>query len=131
LSRRTPTQPPVVIDALDRVSVQLELAHDGGREVNPVRAQLGKSDRLVAGSAQSLKHSLLLGINERHRRDCRPERALRARGAARGRGRQTVWSCPGDAKGADSLLATTAPGHHQPTNRQQHTAYCSSQRSYR
>ena len=42
-------QPPVVIDALDRVSVQLELGHDCGREVNPASVQLGKSDRLLAG----------------------------------------------------------------------------------
>jgi len=47
-------QPPVVIDALNRVSVQLELADDGGREVNPGGVQLGKGERLVAGLAQSL-----------------------------------------------------------------------------
>ena len=44
-------QPPVVIDALDHVSVQLELGDDGGREVNPAGVKLGKSDRLVAGRA--------------------------------------------------------------------------------
>jgi hypothetical protein len=48
-------QPRVVIDALDDVSVQLELGDDGGREVNPGGVQLGKSDRLVAGLAQSLQ----------------------------------------------------------------------------
>ena len=42
-------QPPVVIDTLDRVSVQLELGNDCGREVNPAGVQLGKSDRLLAG----------------------------------------------------------------------------------
>jgi hypothetical protein len=47
-------QPPVVIDALNRVSVQLELADDGGREVNPGGVQLGKGERLVAGLAQPL-----------------------------------------------------------------------------
>ena len=47
-------QPPVVIDALDRVSVQLELGHDCGREVNPASVQLGRSDRLLAGLAQPL-----------------------------------------------------------------------------
>ena len=36
-------QPPVVIDALDRVSMQLELGHDCGREVNPANVQLGKA----------------------------------------------------------------------------------------
>jgi hypothetical protein len=41
-------EPPMVIDALDRVSVQLELGDDGGWEVNPGGVQLGKSDRLVA-----------------------------------------------------------------------------------
>jgi hypothetical protein len=46
-------EPPVVIDALDRVSVQRELGDNRGREVNPAGVQLGKSDRLVAGLAQS------------------------------------------------------------------------------
>jgi hypothetical protein len=46
-------QPPVVIDALDHVSVQLELGDDGGRDVNPAGVKLGKSDRLVARLAQS------------------------------------------------------------------------------
>ncbi|HMD56595.1 MAG TPA: hypothetical protein VKG82_03895 [Solirubrobacteraceae bacterium] len=56
----------MVIDTVDRVSVQLELAHNGGREINPTGVQLGKSDRPIAGPAQSLKHSLLLGVSERH-----------------------------------------------------------------
>ncbi len=47
-------QPRVVIDALDRVSVQFELADDGGRKVNPGGVQLGKGERLVAGLAQSI-----------------------------------------------------------------------------
>jgi hypothetical protein len=64
-------QLPVVIDALDDVSVQLELGDDSGREVNPGSAQLGKSDRLVAGLAESLQQSLLLGVSERHRPNCR------------------------------------------------------------
>ena len=42
-------QPPVVIDTLDRVSVQLEVGSDSGREVKPAGVQLGKSDRLLAG----------------------------------------------------------------------------------
>jgi len=69
-------QPPVVIDALDRVSVQLELADDGGWEVNPASVQLGKSDRLVAGLAQALQQPLLLSVSERHRPDCRPPAGL-------------------------------------------------------
>jgi hypothetical protein len=57
----------VVIDALDDISVQLELGDDGGREVNPGGVQLGKSDRLLPGLAQSLQHPLLLGVKENHR----------------------------------------------------------------
>jgi hypothetical protein len=48
-------QSPVVIDALDRVSVHLEFADYGCWEVNPVGVQLGESDRLVAGLAQALQ----------------------------------------------------------------------------
>jgi len=59
---------PVVIDALDRVSVQLELGDDGGWEVNPAGMELRKSDRLVAGLAQSLQQPLLLGVGARHDR---------------------------------------------------------------
>jgi len=61
-------EPPVVIDALDDVSVELELGDDGGREVNPAGVKLGESDRLLAGLAQSLEQPLLLGVSERHRR---------------------------------------------------------------
>jgi hypothetical protein len=42
------------MDALDDVSVQLELGDDGGREVNPAGAEFGKSDWLFTGLAQSL-----------------------------------------------------------------------------
>jgi hypothetical protein len=42
-----------VIHALDRVSVELKLAHDRGREVNPADAQLGKCDRPLRASQQS------------------------------------------------------------------------------
>jgi hypothetical protein len=78
LSRRTPTSCPLVIDALDRVPVQLKLADDRGREINPNGTQLGKRDRPIARAAQSLKHSPLLGIGERHRPDCRPSAQLAA-----------------------------------------------------
>jgi hypothetical protein len=44
-------EPVVVVDALDDVSVQLELGDDGGWEVNPAGMKLGKSDWLVAGLA--------------------------------------------------------------------------------
>ena len=56
-------EPPVAIDALDDISVQLELGDDAGREVNPAGVQLGKSDRLVAGLAQALQQPLLLGVS--------------------------------------------------------------------
>jgi hypothetical protein len=61
-------KPLVGINALDRVSVQLELGDDGGREVNPAGMRLRKSDRLAAGVVQSLQQQLLLGVSERHRR---------------------------------------------------------------
>ena len=46
-------QPPVVIDALDRVAVQLELGDDGGWEVNPAGMQrpAGRRPRAVAPAA--------------------------------------------------------------------------------
>jgi hypothetical protein len=66
LEQAHPDQPLVFIDALDRVSVELELADDGGREVNPAGVQLGKSDGLLAGLAQSLQQPLLLGVSEHH-----------------------------------------------------------------
>jgi hypothetical protein len=44
--------PPVLVDALERVSAQLQLGHDGGREVNP------------AGVMESLEQPLLLGVGE-------------------------------------------------------------------
>jgi hypothetical protein len=59
---------PVVIDALDRVSVELELGDDGGWEVDPAGMELRKSDRLVAGLEQSLQQPLLLGVGARHDR---------------------------------------------------------------
>ena len=57
------SKPPVLIDALNRVSVQFKLADDGGREINPASAQLVKSDRLLAGLAQALQHLLLLSVS--------------------------------------------------------------------
>jgi hypothetical protein len=60
-------RPPVVLDAFDDVSAQLELGDDGGRAVNPAGVQLGESDGLFTGLAQSLEQPLLLGVRERHR----------------------------------------------------------------
>jgi hypothetical protein len=60
-------RPPEFTDALDDVSVQLQLGDDGGREVNPASAKLDESDRLFTGLAQSLQQPLLLDVPERHR----------------------------------------------------------------
>jgi hypothetical protein len=56
--------PPVLVDALERVSAQLQLGHDGGREVNPAGVQLRKGDGLSAGLMESLEQPLLLGVGE-------------------------------------------------------------------
>jgi hypothetical protein len=76
---------PVVIDALDDVSVQLELADDSGREVNPGGVQLGKSDRLVAGLAKALPQPLLLGVGECDRPIVALQRGRRRVGPSRPR----------------------------------------------
>ena len=54
------------MDALDDVPVELELADDGRREVDPTGVQIGKGDGLVAGLAQPLQQPLLLGVSELH-----------------------------------------------------------------
>ena len=59
-------EPPAVMDALEDVSVQLALADDGGREVNPAGVQLDTGDRLVAGPAQALQQQLLPRAKRRH-----------------------------------------------------------------
>jgi hypothetical protein len=64
LEQAHPDQPAVIIDALDRVSAQIELAHDGGREGNPAGVQLSEGDRLLAGLAQPLEQPLLLCVSE-------------------------------------------------------------------
>jgi hypothetical protein len=88
-------QPPVVIDALDHVSVQLELGDDSGREVNPAGMQLAKSDRLVARLAQALEQPLLLGVKQHHRPDCRPRAgSWAADGGRRGFSGPTAFSHP-------------------------------------
>ena len=65
-------EPPAVMDALDDVSVELELGHDGSREVNPAGVQIGKGDWLFASLSQSLQQPLLLGVSERHRAGLSP-----------------------------------------------------------
>jgi hypothetical protein len=62
----------VVIDAVDDISVKLELGNDGGRERDPAGVQFGKRDRLIPGLAQSFEQALLLNVSGRHRPDCRP-----------------------------------------------------------
>ena len=69
-----PDEEPVVIDAVDDISVQLELGNDRGRECDPAGVQFRKRDRLIAGLAQSLEQALLLNVSGRHRPDCRPFR---------------------------------------------------------
>jgi hypothetical protein len=59
---------PVVMYALDCVSVQLQLGNDGGREVDPAGAELGKSDWPITGLPQVLQQAQLLGVSKRHRR---------------------------------------------------------------
>jgi hypothetical protein len=64
LEEAHPDQPAAIIDAVDRVSAQIELAHDGGREVNPAGVQLSEGDRPLAGLAQPLEQPLLLGVSD-------------------------------------------------------------------
>jgi hypothetical protein len=47
-------EPAVLVNTVDGLPVQCELADDRGREVNPAGAQLRKRDRLAPGGAQSL-----------------------------------------------------------------------------
>ncbi|MGZ6589744.1 MAG: hypothetical protein ACXVHX_36470 [Solirubrobacteraceae bacterium] len=61
----------MLIEALDRVPVELKLAEDDGRKVNPTAAQLAERHWLLTSASQSLKHPQLLGFSERHRPDCR------------------------------------------------------------
>jgi hypothetical protein len=60
------SKPPLLIDALNRVSVQFKLADDGRWEVNPASAQLVKCDRVLASLAQALQHLLLLSVGQCH-----------------------------------------------------------------
>jgi hypothetical protein len=62
----------LLTDALDRVSVQLKLGDDGGREINPAGVQVSKRDRLIARFAQRVQQSPLLRVKQNHRPDCRP-----------------------------------------------------------
>ena len=64
-------QPVVVVDALDCVPVELELADDHGREVNPAGAQVLEGDWLPARAAQLLERPQLLVSASAHRPDCR------------------------------------------------------------
>lgn len=66
------------MNALDDVSVQLQLGDDGGGKGNPGDVQLGKSDGLVAGLAQPVQQRLLLGVKETHRQIVALRRACSA-----------------------------------------------------
>ena len=59
------------MDTLDDVPVELELADDGSRELDPAGVQLGKADGLTAGLAQPLQQPPLLEVRRRHRPHCR------------------------------------------------------------
>jgi hypothetical protein len=85
-------QPAVVMNTLDDVSGELELRDDGGRERDPAGMQLGESDRLVAGLAQSLQQPLLLGVSGRHRPDCHPSAGVWAPSSFF----QATWQRPED-----------------------------------
>jgi hypothetical protein len=56
----------VLVNALDRVSVQLKLTDKGRWEVDPFGTQLGERHRQFAGTVESLEHPQLRGISERH-----------------------------------------------------------------
>jgi hypothetical protein len=47
-------RPPVFMDTLDDVSVELQLGDDGGWEVNAGGVELDKGDRMFTGLAQLL-----------------------------------------------------------------------------
>ncbi len=51
-----------VVNALDDVSVHLQLRDDGRGEVNPGGVQFGKRDGLAADLAQPVHQPLLLGV---------------------------------------------------------------------
>jgi hypothetical protein len=59
-------QPAVLVEPLDHVPVDLELAEDYGGKVNPAGAELVERDWLLARASQPLEHSQLLGFTERH-----------------------------------------------------------------
>src|ERR1019366_6780832 len=106
---------PVVKDALDHVSGQLELGDDGGRERDPAGVQLCKSDRLVAGLAQALQQPLLLDVSERHRRigplqrDCGRLERFQAALLALDVWRLGVWSPPTAPAAVDSRALRSWP----------------------
>jgi hypothetical protein len=68
------------LDALDAVSVQLEVAGDGGWEVNPPGARVGASDRLGRRPGAVALAAVVAGCQRGHRPDCRPRAGLSALG---------------------------------------------------
>jgi hypothetical protein len=59
----------LLVDALDHVPVELELADDDGGKVDPTGAQLIERHRLRARLPELLKHPQLLSFDRRHRPD--------------------------------------------------------------
>ena len=59
-------QSSVLIHSLDHVAVQLQLADDRSRGVEPSRTQRGKRHRLLTGTAQLLERHTMLILDERH-----------------------------------------------------------------
>ena len=120
-------QPSVVIDALDRVSVQLELADDGGRKVNPARVtQLAKSDRLVArrrsrsGSRCCWASASVIDRIVALHRDCRRVGRLVAGVEALAGGRVHPPASGAHDVGVNPVThagAPPKPGRHQPVQK--------------
>jgi hypothetical protein len=108
---------PVVIDALDDVSVQLELGDDGGREVNPAGVQLGKSDPGWSPASRSRSSSSCCwasaSVIDRLVPSSRlwAPRAFPSRAAATGRLWVGVWSPPTAASPPQSTHALCDRGH--------------------
>src|SRR5437588_13069632 len=61
-------QPPVLIHALNRVTIELQFADHSRWGVKPSRAQRGKGHRLLTSTTKQLKRQAMLSLNERHER---------------------------------------------------------------
>ncbi len=61
----------MLMDPVDQIPVDFELADDDRGKVNPAGAQLTKRHGLLARASQPLEHPQLLGFDKRHLPDCR------------------------------------------------------------